>query len=253
MKNTTTLFFLLILVLLTSCDGLFGGGNAQSKGQLVGTVIDAETYDVIAGARIVLSPGNLITYSDSEGYYEFLDLEAKTYQVVATADFYADVDGEVEVLKNTKHDVTIYMQRAVVEDYSSAIVESCHYNIKADILSCRRNGKTVEFNFMLTNTGLGDLRDFRIEGNDGYKTIIFDDLGNSYVNQTLTWGANVSYSGYTLVSSPLLDYVPCKGSVKLTNVPISASYLTIKLQVYAYGAEVLNQRDYISFRNIPIY
>ena len=139
------------------------------------------------------------------------------------------------------------------EDYSSATVESCHRDLKLEIVSCKRNGSKVEFNFKLINNGLGDLRDFRIEGNDGYKTIIFDDLGNSYVNQTLTLGSQTSYSGYNLVSTALLEGVPCKGSVVVANVPTLASYLTIKLQVYAYGAAVLSQRDYINIKNIPIY
>ena len=149
--------------------------------------------------------------------------------------------------------VTIKAQYVYVEDYSSAIVESCDNNLKAEIVSCKRNGTKVEFNFKLTNIGLGDINDFRIEGNSGSTTIIFDDLGNSYTNQTITLGSSTSTSGYTLVSSPLLEYVPCKGRVVVSNVPNTANTLTIKLQVYAYNASVLQNRDYINFKNVPIY
>ena len=154
---------------------------------------------------------------------------------------------------NSTQSVTIKATYVYVEDYSSAIVESCDNNLKAEIVSCKRNGTKVEFNFKLTNTGLGDINDFRIEGNSGSTTIIFDDLGNSYTNQTITLGSSTSTSGYTLVSSPLLEYVPCNGRVVVTNVPDEANALTIKLQVYAYNAGVLQNRDYINFKNVPIY
>ena len=149
--------------------------------------------------------------------------------------------------------VTIKAQYVYVEDYSSAIVESSDNNLKAEIVSCKRNGTKVEFNFKLTNIGLGDINDFRIEGNNGSTTIIFDNLGNSYTNQTIALGSSTSTSGYTLVSSPLLEYVPCNGRVVVTNVPDEANALTIKLQVYAYNAGVLQNRDYINFKNVPIY
>ena len=154
---------------------------------------------------------------------------------------------------NSTQSVTIKATYVYVEDYSSAIVESCDNNLKAEIVSCKRNGTKVEFNFKLTNIGLGDINDFRIEGNSGSTTIIFDDLGNSYTNQTITLGSSTSTSGYTLVSSPLLEYVPCKGRVVVSNVPNTANTLTIKLQVYAYNASVLQNRDYINFKNVPIY
>ena len=154
---------------------------------------------------------------------------------------------------NSTQSVTIKATYVYVEDYSSAIVESCDNNLKAEIVSCKRNGTKVEFNFKLTNTGLGDINDFRIEGNNGSTTIIFDNLGNSYTNQTIALGSSTSTSGYTLVSSPLLEYVPCNGRVVVTNVPDEANALTIKLQVYAYNAGVLQNRDYINFKNVPIY
>ena len=154
---------------------------------------------------------------------------------------------------NSTQSVTIKATYVYVEDYSSAIVESCDNNLKAEIVSCKRNGTKVEFNFKLTNTGLGDINDFRIEGNNGSTTIIFDNLGNSYTNQTIALGSSTSTSGYTLVSSPLLEYVPCNGRVVITNVPNDANALTIKLQVYAYNASVLQNRDYINFKNVPIY
>ena len=166
----------------------------------------------------------------------------------------ANLNAVVKVSDGTNtQSITIKATYVYVEDYSSAIVESCDNNLKAEIVSCKRNGTKVEFNFKLTNTGLGDINDFRIEGNNGSTTIIFDNLGYSYTNQTIALGSSTSTSGYTLVSSPLLEYVPCNGRVVITNVPNDANALTIKLQVYDYKASDLQNRDYINFKNVPIY
>ena len=252
---------MLLTISFAGCDWFNGvennSGNDNSSNNtivadLIGTVVDNATLEPVAGAKVTINPGNLIAYSNKEGYYEFLDLKIGKYTVSASADYYSNLEGSIELPKEGL-ELTIYMERSVVEDYSSAIIQSCDNNLKADIVSCRRSGNKVVFHFMLTNTGLGDINDFRIEGNSGSTTIIFDDLGNSYIHQQITLGSQTSYSGYTLVSSPLLEYVPCKGSVVVTDVPSQAETLTVKLQVYAYNASVLQQRDYITFKNVPIY
>ena len=261
MKTFNHLFLLLLVISLSACDWFndpqdnsnnSSSNNTTAIADIIGTVVDDKSLEPIAGAKVTVNPGNLIAYSNDEGDYEFLDLEVGKYTVSASADYYSNLEGSIDLPKEGL-DLTIYMERSVVEDYSSAIVQSCDNNLKADIVSCRRSGNKVVFQFMLTNTGLGDINDFRIEGNSGSTTIIFDDLGNSYIHQQITLGSQTSYSGYTLVSSPLLEYVPCKGSVVVTNVPNQAEMLTVKLQVYAYNASVLQQRDYITFKNIPIY
>ena len=76
----------------------------------------------------------------------------------------------------------------VIEDYSSASVESGDYRIVADIVSCRRSGSTVTFTYTLRNEGLGSLNDFRIYTtnsnsliNGAYRTVITDDNFNNYI------------------------------------------------------------------------
>ena len=222
---------------------------------LTGTVVDSETGEKIAGAKVVLHPGNLSTYSNKEGYYEFEDLKLGNYTLSASADFYADVEEEVE-LTAAGANITIKMTRTVVEDYSSVIIESFDNKLKADIISCRRNGSTVEFKFQLTSVGFGDI-EVTIYGNQGNSntTIIADNLGNLYSGSVLTLGTQSNYSytnGY--VKSPLLEYVPVKGSVAVPDVPNNAEFLHIKLNLSVWGnGNYITNGDWIKFSNIPIY
>ena len=220
---------------------------------LTGTVVDSETGENIAGAKVVVNPGNLSTYSNKEGYYEFENLEVGKYTITASADFYADVEGEIE-LTTAGANITIKMTRTVVEDYSSAIVESFDNRLKCDIVSCRRSGSKVEFKFQFTNTGYGDISDFSLIGSYGSYTIIYDNLGNQYEYQPMSLG-NKSDSGYGSVRVPLLEYVGCNGSLSIANVPADAETLTIKLCVSGYDSSKghLFTYEHISIKNLPIY
>ena len=222
---------------------------------LTGTVVDSETGENIAGAKVVVNPGNLSTYSNKDGYYEFENLEVGKYTITASADFYADVEGEIE-LTTAGANITIKMTRTVVEDYSSVIVESFDNRMKADIVSCRRIGSKVEFNFQLTSVGMGDV-EVTIYGNQGNSntTIIADNLGNLYSGSVLTLGTQSNYyytDGY--VKSPLLEYVPVKASVTIPDVPNNAELLHIKLNVsvWSNGNYIANS-DWIKISNLPIY
>lgn len=82
----------------------------------------------------------------------------------------------------------------VIEDYSSASVESGDYRIVADIVSCRRSGSTVTFTYTLRNEGLGSFNDFRIYTtnsnsliNGAYRTVITDDNFNNYIESSYTF------------------------------------------------------------------
>ena len=141
------------------------------------------------------------------------------------------------------------------QSYASAQVSSCDSRVDVSIVSCRRSGSKVEFKFKITNTGLGDVPEFRIYQNNSSYTIIFDNLGNQYVRQGLTIGTSTVSGGFeSQVYCPLLEDVPCKGSVVVSNVPNNATSLTIKLLVAAWdGRYWIFKDEYINFRNIPIY
>ena len=219
---------------------------------LTGTVVDSETGENIAGAKVVVNPGNLSTYSNKEGYYEFENLEVGKYTITASADFYADVEGEIE-LTTAGANITIKMTRTVVEDYSSAIVESFDNKLKCDIISCRRSGSKVEFKFKLTNTGYGDISQFTLWANSGNNTIIYDNLGNQYEYQKMSLGNQSSYSNSLVV--PLLEYVGCNGCISIEGVPNDAETFAIKLCVSGYepAKGSLFYFEHISIKNLPIY
>ena len=220
---------------------------------LIGTVVDIETNQVISGAKITVNPGNLTTYSNNSGYYEFEDLKIGQYTITASADYYADVEDNVE-LTSAGANIKIQMTKTVVEDYSSAIVESFDNKLKCDIISCRRSGSKVEFKFKFTSVGFGDISQFTLLGSYGDYTIIYDNLGNQYEKQAMSLG-NQSDNGYGSVRVPLLEYVGCNGSISIENVPANAETLTIKLCVSGYDPATGNLFTYehISIRNLPIY
>lgn len=146
--------------------------------------------------------------------------------------------------------ITIKATYVYVEDYSSAKIESCSSDVKAEIVSCKRNGSNVVFTYKLTNSGLGDVN-IQIKPAESYTnaTIIMDNLGNSYFRQYMTFrDQGNAYSNAIGVAFP--EDVPCTGTVTVQNVPDEATNLTVKLGVW------INQtlgNTYISFKNVPIY
>ena len=151
---------------------------------------------------------------------------------------------------NNTQSVTIKATYVYVEDYSSAKIESCGSDVKAEIVSCKRNGSNVVFTYKLTNSGLGDVN-IQIKPAENYTgaSVIFDDLGNSYNRQYMTFrDQGNAYSNAIGVAFP--EDVPCTGTVTVQNVPDEATKLTVKLGIW------INQtlgNTYISFKNVPIY
>ena len=146
--------------------------------------------------------------------------------------------------------ITIKAAYVYVEDYSSAKIESCSSDVKAEIVSCKHNGTDVVFTYKLTNTGLGEVN-IQIKPAENYTgaSVIFDDLGNSYNRQYMTF-RNQGNAWSNAIGVAFPEGVPCTGTVTVQNVPKSATTLTVKLGVW------INQimgHTYISFKNVPIY
>ena len=148
----------------------------------------------------------------------------------------------------------------VIEDYSSASVESGDYRIVADIVSCRRSGSTVTFTYTLRNEGLGSLNDFRIYTtnsnsliNGAYRTVITDDNFNNYIESSYTFNGQSTSQSYVLVAS-FPEMVNCKGTVVVKNFDRSAQKLSVILGVWAYDIypdALADPRIY--FENVPLY
>lgn len=167
------------------------------------------------------------------------------------AAMHTDLNTSIGVSDGTNsQSITIKATYVYVEDYSSATIESCSSDVKAEIISCKRNGSNVVFTYKLTNSGLGDVN-IQIKPAENYTgaSVIFDDLGNSYNRQYMTFrNQGNAYSNAIGVAFP--EDVPCTGTVTVQNVPDEATKLTVKLGVW------INQtlgNTYISFKNVPIY
>lgn len=75
------LTFLALACVMSSCGGEL---EYDSSGKISGTVIDMDSGEPIQGALITINPGNSNNsnvYSGYDGYFEFLGLDAKRYDL----------------------------------------------------------------------------------------------------------------------------------------------------------------------------
>lgn len=146
------------------------------------------------------------------------------------------------------------------EDYSSASITQCDSRIKAEIVSCKRSGSSVVFNYTLTNNGLGTVNDFRIYPpsslsviQGGTRSMITDNLGNEYAYPTMTFRSS-STTGVNILNGSFPDGMTCSCSVTLKDVPATATKITALIGVYAYPGSTYNLANTgIRFKNVPIY
>ena len=145
--------------------------------------------------------------------------------------------------------IKVTARRNAVNDYSSATVISCDSRIDAKIISCNRTGTSVEFNYSLTNTGLGD---FDIVIGDSDYTTIYDNKGNEYISYYLTF-RDRNNGGRGRIVTKFPEGPECKGSITLKNVPSDVKSVTFLLYTYSsYGSPKFSG-DRISFKNVPVY
>lgn len=71
------LLLIALIALATSCTPV----TYDTFGTITGTVVDMDSGDPIQSALVTLSPSGYNTYTGSEGYFEFLDLESRQYTV----------------------------------------------------------------------------------------------------------------------------------------------------------------------------
>ncbi|HIZ85175.1 MAG TPA: carboxypeptidase-like regulatory domain-containing protein [Candidatus Coprenecus stercoravium] len=147
---------------------------------------------------------------------------------------------------------------SVNEDYSSAEVTSGDSRIIPEIVSCRRSGANLVFEYTLRNDGLGYINAFRIAypqetaGGDAYTTIT-DDLFNNYTelaSSTFNGESANSTDGYSF-PVPFPDGVKCKGSMTIKDFNSTAKTLTVIMGINAYGEDLADPHIY--FKNVPVY
>lgn len=100
----TILFIVALIALTTSCEPVI----YNTFSGITGTVVDSDSGDPIQQATVTLSPSGYNTYTGSDGYFEFLDLDARQYTVTVQKTGYVTnrktittVAGRVEEIKLT--------------------------------------------------------------------------------------------------------------------------------------------------------
>ncbi|HIZ85259.1 MAG TPA: carboxypeptidase-like regulatory domain-containing protein [Candidatus Coprenecus stercoravium] len=382
MKKITILLSAVAAMLFTwSCRD----EEIATTGNIYGIISDAETNAPIAGAQVILSPGNITTVTGSDGNYEFQHIEEGQYKLAVSASGYntnsrliSVIGGErlildmqmlpeeevfgIEVstsrldfetshdaltfkIKNvstsgsidwyisdvenwltvspmegttamgmtssvkvtvdrsrlTSDETTIFTVNAaggsasimvivdvedqngnypgndddnddpnnnpgggneddepsVNEDYSSATVRSGDDRIKAEIVSCRRNGTTVTFEYTLVNAGCGELSYFNInpcQGLNSPLTVITDENYNQYKDYTYSFNGKreEGTAGHSL-SASFPEYVKVPGSFTVKDFNPDSKYLTVRMGIGAALIEVPFTENRIYFENVPIY
>lgn len=76
----TLLFIIALIALTTSCEPV----TYDTFGSISGEVVDLDTGDPVQQATVTLSPTSYNTYTGSDGYFEFLDLDVHQYTVTVS-------------------------------------------------------------------------------------------------------------------------------------------------------------------------
>ncbi len=93
MKKTLLLIMALV-ALATSCEPV----TYDTFCTISGTVIDVDSGDPIQSATVTITPGSYNTYTGSDGCFEFLDLDAGRYTVMAQQSGYVTNRKEVTAI-----------------------------------------------------------------------------------------------------------------------------------------------------------
>ncbi len=128
-------------------------------------------------------------------------------------------------------------------DTSSAKITSLNSDIKAEIISCKRNDDVVTLDFRLTNNGSKSYSAY-FNQVDGKKTVIWTDDNQQYYEWTLNF--NGTTSKYD-VNTTIPESAPCNGYVKISGVSSSAKILNVS--IYVNGNFDSNN---LKFLNVPI-
>lgn len=81
-------YTLVCLILVFCCQSCKKEEPDNATGCIYGTITDNATGEPIKSAVVELSPGGKSTLTDSDGYFKFLDLDARQYIITAAKSGY---------------------------------------------------------------------------------------------------------------------------------------------------------------------
>lgn len=83
MKKAIGLFVLTALIVCAAVSSCAKESYDNINATIAGTIIDNESGDALGGVQITLLPGGHNTYSGSDGFFQFNDIEAQQYTIQA--------------------------------------------------------------------------------------------------------------------------------------------------------------------------
>lgn len=110
-KRISSLLFAcaMLLCITTSCDDDFV--DYDVLGTITGTVIDLDTHEPIQSATVTLSPSGMNTFTGSDGYFEFLDLNARQYTVTVQKTGYVTNRKTVTTVAGGNVNISLTLQK----------------------------------------------------------------------------------------------------------------------------------------------
>jgi hypothetical protein len=102
------IFCLAILAFFVSCEPAVSSSNFS---RIVGQVIDLDTHDAIEGASVNLSPSGKSTFTGSDGYFDFSDLDVDQYTVTVQKNGYATNRKTVKPVAGETENITITLSK----------------------------------------------------------------------------------------------------------------------------------------------
>lgn len=101
------LLLIALVTLVTSCEPV----TYDTFCDITGTVVDLDSGDPIQGALVTLSPRGYNTYTGSDGYFEFLDLDVKTYTLQVQKTGYVTNRKEVTPVAGAVANINLTLQK----------------------------------------------------------------------------------------------------------------------------------------------
>ncbi len=141
-------------------------------------------------------------------------------------------------------------------DFSAADVISGDERITAEIISCKRSGKSLIFEFSLLNQGMGYVSDFRVfntKSSNG-QSVITDSDYNSYDPSSFTWNGKTVSGSTNKINTYFPENAKCLGKFVINNFTSEADKINVILEVEPYSIYPDKLDDnHIYFENVPIY
>ena len=100
MKIIYKIVILFVLIQLTGCSE--DTVDFTGVGKITGRVVEAENFEPIENAKVVLTPTNNTVFTDADGYFVYEEVEAGDYSVSATKESFLTNVKEYMLLANKK-------------------------------------------------------------------------------------------------------------------------------------------------------